>query len=221
MTDISLLVQLGFLSGVIQLVGYLYYIKKTHNDDISPNPTTWLIFAFDTTLLAILEAVAGADIALLFLPFMCAIGAIYVAFLLRKSGRLQWPNDKIDDYILSIGIFIASAYSIIFFLWQNNFIAIEYVAWAGYIFLILSNVNTFVAFVPIIREVYTNPSHEHAGPWTIWTIAYTLLTIVTYYEVGSTLNGLIFYLYPVSCLILHGTIAVLSRDSRKLVHVFE
>ncbi len=207
---------LGFIAGVIQLFGYMYYIQKTQSNDISPNPTTWIIFAFDTVLLTILEAVAGATLAILFLPIMCSLGALYVAWLIRKSGRLQWPIDKTDNHILKIGIFIAITYAIIFILWHFNIIPVSFLYLTGIIFLILSNTNTFVAFIPIIRDVYKNPLHEHAGPWTIWTVAYGLLTIVTYQEVGFIPSGLIFYLYPVSCVILHGIIAYLARDSRKI-----
>lgn len=212
----DLIIVLGSLASVIQVVGYYYYITKTGRNDISPNPTTWLIFAFDTTLLVFLEAIAGASLALLLLPFMCALGAIYVAWLVRKAGRLHWPEDKADSYILSIGILIAIIYTSLFFLSEMDIMPYTYVFLAGIFFLILSNLNTIIAFIPIIREVYKDPLHENAGPWSIWTIAYLVLAYATYLEVGLELSGVILYIYPVSCAILHGTVALLARDSRKL-----
>ncbi len=211
-----MILTLGILSGLIQLLGYIYYIKKTNREDISPNPTTWLIFAFDTSLLAILEAVSGAKPALLFLPFLCSLGAIYVAWLVRKAGRLTWPTDMIDAYILKVGIFIAFSYTLVFILWNFQIVTGGILLLTGYLFLLLSNLNTFVAFVPILREVYKEPEHEHAGPWTIWTIAYGLLGLITFIEVGSDIDGFIFYIYPVSCFFLHGSVAVLARDKKIL-----
>lgn len=211
----SLIFSLGILAGIIQIIGYIFYILKTNRNDISPNPTTWLIFAFDTTILTALEAIAGADVALLFLPFMCSIGAIYIAWLVRKAGRLHWPTDPFDAYILKVGIFIACAYTVLFILWHFAVVPTTMLHAAGFLFLVLTNINTFVAFIPILREVKHDPLHEHAGPWTIWTAAYVLLGVVTYLEVGFERDGLIFYVYPVSCAILHGAIAVLARDVRK------
>ncbi len=212
----NLFFALGFLSGVVQLLGYYYYIKKTKREDISPNPTTWLIFAFDTALLVALEAVAGATFSILFLPLACAGGAIYVAWLVRKNGSLCWPTDTVDLYILKFGIFIAVAYTALFTLWHFQIVSGELLHLAGFSFLALSNLNTFVAFTPILRDVYTSPLQEHAGPWTIWTIAYGLLTILTYLEVGNNQEEYIFFLYPVSCLFLHASMAFLARDARKL-----
>lgn len=214
-SPIDLLLFFSVLAGLLQLAGYIYYIQKTHRDDISPNPTTWLIFAFDTSVLTALEALAGAKWTLLFLPAMCSVGGIYIAWLLRKAGKLHWPRDKADAYILSIGIAIALSYTVIFLLWNFTLVSESLLFYAGYIFLILSNTNTLVAFTPIIKEVYTDPLHEHSGPWAIWTLAYATLTIVTYMEVGISGHGMIFYVYPISCLVLHGTVAWLARDARR------
>lgn len=212
------LVLLTLFSGFFQLIGYFYYVTKTNKDDISPNPTTWLIFAFDTTILVLLEAVAGASFNLLFLPSMCALGAIYVAFLVRKAGKLHWPKDKMDQYILSVAIIVTLLYAIIFILWHYTLLPSSAILLTTIVFLILSNINTLIAFIPIIKEVAIDPHHEHAGPWMIWTIAYSLLTVVTYFEVGFSMSGLIFYLYPVSCVLLHGIMAWLARDKRKVFY---
>lgn len=206
---------LGFISALLQITGYYLYITKTRRDDISPNPTTWIIFAFDTTLLTVLEFVAGATLPLLILPSACALGSLYVAWLVRKAGRLHWPKDRVEAYILSIGIFIAVSYTVAFTLWHFEIVPDSWLYFVSIVFLFLSNINTFVAFVPIIREVYADPFHEHAFPWAVWTTAYALLGVITYIEIGWVSSNLILYAYPISCVILHGCIAVLARDSRK------
>lgn len=213
----SHLLLLGIISGLVQIVGYGYYIVKTQRHDISPNPTTWLIFAFDTALLTLLEATAGASISLLLLPAACASGSIYVAWLIRKAGKLHWPSDPFDTYILYTGIVIAVSYTLAFSVSHLHLGPSNTLYAINLLFLILSNLNTFVAFVPIIREVYISPQDEHAGPWTIWTGAYTILAIATYFEVGFEIEHIILYAYPLSNILLHGTIAVLARDARKQV----
>ncbi len=205
---------LGLLAGIVQVFGYVLYIKKAQKHDIDPHPITWLIFAFDTALLTFLEFAAGASLALLFLPVLCSIGACYVALLIYKDGKISWPSDRLDKYILSVGIFIAVSYCSLFVLEQAGFIPASYTLFAAYLFLILSNLNTFVAFVPILKEVRAFPETEHAGPWMVWAGAYFLLLLATFIEVGVRVEGFLLYLYPVSSMFLHGAVGVLALDRK-------
>ena len=43
-----MMLYLGLLAGVLQLVGYLLYVR---DEEIEPNPVTWLMFAYGTMLL--------------------------------------------------------------------------------------------------------------------------------------------------------------------------
>jgi hypothetical protein len=43
---------LSLLSGLLQAAGYVIYVRGSLRHEILPNPTTWLLFAYDTTLLA-------------------------------------------------------------------------------------------------------------------------------------------------------------------------
>jgi hypothetical protein len=75
---------------------------------------------------------------------------------------------------------------------------------AEVLILICWNIGVFTAFFPLLRQVYHHPLTEHALPWYLWTIAYALLFIATYWEQG-TFNELM--LYPYTHLIVHGAIA--------------
>ena len=72
---------LGLLAGVLQLVGYLIYVR---DEEIEPNPVTWLMFAYGTMLLTMLEWDRQASAAELALPLVCSSMALYVA------GRCWW-----------------------------------------------------------------------------------------------------------------------------------
>ena len=47
-----MMLYLGLLAGLLQLVGYLLYVR---DEEIEPNPVTWLMFAYGTMLLTVLE----------------------------------------------------------------------------------------------------------------------------------------------------------------------
>ena len=79
---VSDLMLLGIISGFLQLLGYILYIR---NPDIDPNPVTWFMFAYGTGILAILEWDASATWPELFLPITCAVFSIYVSYQDRKS----------------------------------------------------------------------------------------------------------------------------------------
>lgn len=208
---------LAVSSGLAHILGYALYIFKTARYDIHPNPTTWLIFAGDTLLLTILEAAAGAEISILILPITCSIGAVIVALLLLQRGRLKWPKSRPDQLVLFISTAIALLYTSLFIAQEIGIVGATYLAVAAIFFLLLTNLNTFIAFVPILREVYADPRSEHAGPWAVWTGAYSLLALVTYFEVGFSPPTLILYAYPLSCAALHGAIALLARDRRRSI----
>lgn len=49
------IVELGIVAAALQAAGYLVYGSRVLRRDILPNPTSWLMFAYGTTLLFILE----------------------------------------------------------------------------------------------------------------------------------------------------------------------
>lgn len=74
---------LAILSGVLQVAGYVLYIKKTLGKEINPNPTSWLMWAYGTTLVLVLELDRNAGWEILLLPFLCAV---YVYLFMAESA---------------------------------------------------------------------------------------------------------------------------------------
>ena len=82
-----MMLYLGLLAGVLQLVGYLLYVR---DEEIEPNPVTWLMFAYGTMLLTMLEWDRQASAGELALPLVCSSMAVFVA------GRCWWRARRAD-----------------------------------------------------------------------------------------------------------------------------
>lgn len=220
----------GVIAGLLQLAGYALYIRYQGKEEIEPNPYTWLMFAYGTVLLAFLEldnilVESHGDwmtFSLLLLPFICSLGAIVVFFLIWKRnkvlGRPQniwWPKDMWDQGSLIMDIAITITYMAI---WGLSLWALMTTGgrevWAWWL-LFFSNVSTFPGFVPMIREVWSEPETEDYRPWLVWALAYAALGYATFVEVGIFWHALMFY--PASNAVMHALIGVLAARRRKNV----
>lgn len=212
---VSDLMLLGIISGVLQLLGYILYIK---NPDIDPNPVTWFMFAYGTGILAILEWDASATWPELFLPITCAVFSIYVSYRCWRKSRQNdpihwwprdwWPEDRSERIAFISDILITIGYVSAWVLASLAFLSEEYRVLAVLMFLFLSNVSTFPSFYPLIRETYLHPEREASAPWLIWAVAYAVLTYITYETHDAIFHPLMFY--PISNVFLHGLMAWLA-----------
>ncbi len=215
--DIALL---ALAAGLLHLIGYAVYVR---HDDIEPNPVTWLMFAYGTLLLTVLEWDSDATPAELVLPTVCSGMAMFVAarcwWRARRAdpSRLWpsawWPSDWRDRAAFQIDIVLTVLYLAAAVLLYGDWIDARGKALAVLVFLLAANFTTFSAFFPLIRNVVANPGDERAAPWAIWTCAYALLGVTTFLAQGGFWTVLM--VYPAQNALLHGTVAVLSRKSRR------
>lgn len=213
---VSDLMLLGIISGLLQVVGYILYIR---NPDIDPNPVTWFMFAYGTGILAILEWDASATWPELFLPISCAVFSIYVSYRCWVKARLTdssnwwprdwWPEDRSERVAFISDIFITLGYIVAWVMATFAFLSEEHRALAVLMFLFLSNVSTFPSFYPLLRETHLHPEREDSAPWLIWTMAYAVLAYITYETHNAVFHPLMFY--PLSNVFLHGLVAWLAR----------
>lgn len=216
----ELILTLGVLAGLFQILGYVLYIK---DENIEPNPVTWFMFAYGTGILALLEWDSNATWPELFLPIACAVLAIYVSYKCWKKARSidpsrwwpedWWPEDKwerwsfISDIAITIGYIFAWALATWAILSSNN----REIAVLAFLFL--SNISTIPSFYPLLKDTYLTPKKESWRPWAVWSTAYFILGIVTYYSHATLSYSLM--LYPVINVFLHGLVAWLARPSRQ------
>lgn len=206
--EISILLLLGILAGILQVVGYLIYIL---HENIDPNPVTWFMFAYGTAILTLLEWDMGATLPELILPATCSLFAIYVSLSCWINARKRdphkwwpedwWPNDKIQQTSFIADILITLGYVSIWAFVAFGSLTPEIKLIAVFWFLLMSNLSTFPAFYPIIIETYKHPDKENYLPWFIWSVAYVLLCMVTYISHEKLISLLM--LYPVSNALLH------------------
>jgi hypothetical protein len=214
----STLTLIAIISGILQMLGYVVYMRQALTNRIIPNATTWLMFAYGTVFLTILEFDLDGAWELLVLPIVCSICGISISIICRiKQGRWGVPEDRGDFAAFSIDLVLTALYFCTFLLGVVGVIDTRDGTLAAIVILLATNASTIFEFIPNIRSVRRNPESEHWLAWGIWTLAYASLLIVTYLAEGVSLATIPFFAYPLTCVLLHGTIAwYASRDELRL-----
>ena len=198
------LLSLGLAAGALQVAGYAFYGSKVLRRDIRPNAASWLMFAYGTTLLFIVEWDRDASFALLALPIACALSSIAVALYALNKTRQLWPTHNLERVSFALDVLLTFIYLSTWILLGKGIIVEQQKDIAEILILICWNIGIFTSFFPLLRQVYHHPDTEHATPWAVWTLAYLLLLQVTYFEVGA-FNVLM--LYPFISLVVHALVA--------------
>lgn len=204
--------QLGILAALLQVAGYAFYGAKILKRDIRPNAISWLMFAYGTTLLLIVEWDRDASFALLALPIACSISSILVAVYALRKMRIVWPDHFLESFSFGVDLFLTVVYASTWVLLLMDAIDETQKSLAEIIILVCWNIGIFTSFFPLLRQVYHHPLTEHPTPWFIWSLAYMFLTVATYIEIGF--NELI--LYPLLNVGIHGFIALHTAYWRRM-----
>ena len=197
--------QLGIFAALLQVAGYALYGSKVLKRDIRPNAISWFMFAYGTTLVFVLEWDRDAGLALLALPAACALSSIAVAIYALRGTKEWWPEHPLERLSFGLDILLTVTYVSAWILLLNGLIVQSQKDWVDILILVCWNVGIFTAFYPLLRQVYSNPETEHAMPWMVWTLAYFMLVLATFFEVGG-FNELI--LYPLINVAVHGFVAL-------------
>jgi hypothetical protein len=196
---------LGLIAGGGQLIAYLVYIRYFLKGAIRPNPISWIMFAYGTSLMLFLEWQVGATWEVLLLPAVCALMSVVVALMCFSRGAPA-PADTAER--IAFGADIGLTFGYIALMGRIGTSPFFNAA-----FVVASNATTITAFVPILLSTWRNPEHEKAAPWVLWTFAYGLLAITTWYSTGLSEPTLL--IYPIASVLLHGAIASLALFAPK------
>lgn len=209
------MLELGAIAAaVFQLLGYVAYISFVRRGVLEANPLSWLMFAYGTTILALLEYGAGATFFELLLPVVCAASSVVVAILCAAAFR-RHPLSPVDWIVFAIDVILTILYVALTVAKAQGVLSFnDRVAVVG--LLIASNFTTLTAFIPLLRSTYARPGGERVLPWMLWTTAYSALLLVTIAH-GAAEERLVLLLYPASNAVLHLSVALLalSRFWRK------
>ncbi|HEY5710275.1 MAG TPA: SET domain-containing protein-lysine N-methyltransferase [Allosphingosinicella sp.] len=199
-----MIVALAISAALLQALGYALYARLFLKKAIRPNAASSFMFAYGTALLVLLEYGDGASWPMLALPATCASLSIGIALLcLRK--RATDPVDKVEATAFSADVWLTALWAAIAFGYGD-------ISPFSAGFLIAGNVTTLTAFFPVLRSTWRTPERERPEPWLVWTMAYSLLTVVTLLADQGRHPALL--AYPLLSVVLHGSIAMLSLRGR-------
>lgn len=217
-TELTTVEWFGIIAAILQVVGYLYYLKFIKSGHVDPNPVTWFMLAYGTALLTVLEWDAEASWAILALPAACALCTLWVAALCWKRARELdpsrwwprdwWPEDRSDQLSFISDAIITIGYVACWYLAFSGILSTDWKLMFVLAFLWLANISTIPAMIPLLRETYNHPEKEHSTPWVIWTLAYLFLTATTLLDEHESWSVFLALLaYPVINVVLHALVA--------------
>ncbi len=190
---------LGIVAGFLHLVAFgIYNIQMIKGKSV-PNPATWFLWLFVSTLNCITYFFASEDWVKTILPAASSAACIVTfsfALFRGKFSRLKlwhWP-------VLMVGV-------------------VSIVVWwkfkdASFANLIMQ-FSILISFIPTISGVWQEPKTEQGLPWFIWSFAYILgiSVVILRWREGHWID----LVYPFNCLILHGLVGLLAlRQDRSI-----
>ncbi|MDR6624854.1 hypothetical protein [Caulobacter segnis] len=196
----------GLLAGALQAAGYGLYVRHALRAETRPNPASWLMFAYGTALVVVLEAAAGASWPMLLLPAVCAASSIFVAALAFLRGATLRDLDRADFLAFVLDVGCTLAYLAVWAARAGGLVRPDLFELAAVLLLAGAAGTSITSFIPILRGTYRAPDQERPWPWIVWTAAYGALALATL--MASAPSALL--IYPGINLLLHALVAALS-----------
>ncbi len=207
---------LASLSVMFHVLGYSAFIFYSEKMKYKPNSIAWFMFAYGTTVTAVLEKEVGAPLPLLLLPGICAMFSIWIAFRCLFNGNAKLPEHPLDWAALLTDITITVCYLLVSHAMKTGMVSGEFREHVVLGLLIASTLGTFLPYIPQIRGMLRGDATEHWLPWTLWGIAYVFLAATTLRMYGP---GTVLMLYPLInlglCIVISFIAAFLSRNTQR------
>jgi hypothetical protein len=176
------------------LAGYWFYNKKIAKSDIRPNATTWGLWAAASFPVVLVYFDLTGDWVKNLLPLTCAIAAIGTFVHMMIRGSFQKPN-RIELEIAALDVAV-----ILYWVACDD----------PFITSIFLEIDIWITFIPILQTTWNHPETEDPKPWIIWTVAYTLFTIVVLLRWEQWWDLIL----PVNYVVQHGLVGVFARFRR-------
>ncbi len=190
----SIFESLGLVAGLIQIVGYVWYISYVVRGVIKPNTSSWIIWTYGNFIVCWSYIETAKELSFReSLPFICSLACIVCAVIFLILRKFEWPEKRYEWEILGADVVI----TIYWVVTGDSLIA-----------QMLLQVSVFLSFIPIIKDTIKHPQQERSGPWMIWSIAYLFLFF------AEQTQGFWMWIYPVQYLIWHFIMGVISAKPR-------
>lgn len=194
----SIALVLGVTAAVLHGIAYYLYNRQAKLGQSGPIVASWGVWVFMATLNAFsFRAMSGDWVATLQF-FTGSVACTITFFYVLAIGRFSWPKPKEWG---SLGIGLAAV--VVWQLVGNS---------AGATFANMLGLLAFVvSFKPTFDGVRRDPNIEKPLPWAMWTMAFTITLTNVLMRHGISMS----LVSPAVLLASHGSIAILSRESRK------
>jgi hypothetical protein len=207
---VDLIATTAWTAAILQAAAYVMYVRRALLRRIDPCPTSWLMWAYGTALVVILETDQGIHPLLRLLPIVCAGCSVLVATLCWLRHSVVWPSEPADRLALALDLVLTMVY-----------IGISATAFVGildpgsarsarWVLLVCASGSTLVSYLPLLRHTRRHPDAEHPAPWAVWTIAYATLLLATIAAEGLSADALQFLVYPAICMVLSAVVCRFS-----------
>lgn len=186
---------LGVVAALLHGTAYIVYNWQVLTGKSQPQSASWGVWA----LLAILNAFLFRDIVVNWFSalqfFVGTVGAIGTFLVAWWYGKLKRPTGE-ERVLLGVCLFGVVVWKV--------FHSAE---WAS--ILVLSVI--IVSFMPTITAVWKDPHVDKVIAWWIWTAGFGVTTA----NLALQSERPITFVMPVAMLLAHGSVAWLSRESRR------
>ena len=205
---------LALLAGLTQAAAYVYYLRLTVRGKTWPHPMSWLMFAYGTALVLLIESRSGASWRELFLPLICATSSVFIASAAWRNNGGTAKLTSFDWWTFRADLALTTGYLAVWYAIQAGLLAHQIQPSANVVFLLGVNATTLTAFLPLLGSTLRDPSNEHPGPWLLWSLAYLLLLIATALNATGP-ESLLLLIYPAMNFILHCDMAALVLPEKR------
>jgi len=184
---------LGLSALILNLIGYIPYIKDIFRGKVKPHPYTWGIWAILTSILAINQFINGGGYSLFF--FISTALLVDFVFILSLSHGMGGAS-KIDRLCLTLAL-------VLLLYW----VATKDTYTSTVVAVIIDGIGA----IPTLIKTYHHPKSETYIQWILSSIA-GLLTLLAV----PTLSWILI-IYPLYVFFMDGAIVVIkySQDRKK------
>ena len=152
----------AILAGVVQIFGYLDYLRQSQRENAAPNIAAWGMWAFGaaTHLWAYSQVTEGWEQD--FLPAICSATCllVFIFLFLGKKFERETPLSVWEKLVFWGDVGIAA-------LFGANIFSASFAA-------VALQLDDTLTYLPTIKDTARKASCEHPRPWVFGTIGYAL-----------------------------------------------
>ncbi len=184
---------LSILAAVLHGIAYVIYLHQIYDGGSIPNPASWTIWAFLSTLNA-LTFWKGSRDGLATAQFFTGSAACFIVWAFAL-GAGKFASLDVMAWTVLVLCFAACG------IWYATKSAVYANLVVGGIFLMSS--------IPTIVGVWRNSNVEQPLPWYLWTIAYAVTSVNVYKRTDRAKSQWwLLMAVPVFGVMVHGSVAI-------------